>query len=163
MRIGTGAVGTRLTEKGAPALRTRPDVEGRSSCARAGSPAPGVTTGATHAAAAIAEAMRSRPAGPMRMGTGTVGTRLTENGACGRSSLFRSSAASAAGVGDTAHGPDEINQLRSEINQRFSEMNRRLDSFDERLCSVEIAFAKVDQRLEIIERVVLPDAPAPQE
>ena len=58
---------------------------------------------------------------------------------------------------------NEINQLRSEINQRFSEMNRRLDSFDERLRSVEIAFAKVDQRLEIIERVVLPDAPAPQE
>ena len=58
---------------------------------------------------------------------------------------------------------NEINQLRNEMNQRFSEMNRRLDSFDERLRSVEIAFAKVDQRLEIIERVVLPDAPAPQE
>ena len=57
----------------------------------------------------------------------------------------------------------EMNQLRNEMNQRFSEMNRRLDSFDERLRSVEIAFAKVDQRLEIIERVVLPDAPAPQE
>ena len=57
----------------------------------------------------------------------------------------------------------EMNQLRTEMNQRFSEMNRRLDSFDERLRSVEIAFAKVDQRLEIIERVVLPDAPAPQE
>ena len=57
----------------------------------------------------------------------------------------------------------EMNQLRTEMNQRFSEMNRRLDSFDERLCNVEIAFAKVDQRLEIIERVVLPDAPAPQE
>ena len=57
----------------------------------------------------------------------------------------------------------EMNQRFSEMNQRFSEMNRRLDSFDERLRSVEIAFAKVDQRLEIIERVVLPDAPAPQE
>ena len=58
---------------------------------------------------------------------------------------------------------NEMNQLRNEMNQRFSEMNRRLDSFDERLRGVEIAFAKVDQRLEIIERVVLPDAPAPQE
>ena len=57
----------------------------------------------------------------------------------------------------------EMNQLRTEMNQRFSEMNRRFDSFDERLRNVEIAFAKVDQRLEIIERVVLPDAPAPQE
>ena len=57
----------------------------------------------------------------------------------------------------------EMNQLRTEMNQRFSEMNRRLDSFDERLRAVEIAFAKVDQRLEIIERVVLPDAPAPPE
>ena len=57
----------------------------------------------------------------------------------------------------------EINQLRTEMNQRFSEMNRRLESFDERLRAVEIAFAKVDQRLEIIERVVLPDAPAPPE
>ena len=58
---------------------------------------------------------------------------------------------------------NEMNQRFSEMNQRFSEMNRRLDSFDERLRNVEIAFAKVDQRLEIIERVVLPDAPAPQE
>ena len=57
----------------------------------------------------------------------------------------------------------EMNQLRTEMNQRFSEMNRRLDSFDERLRAVEIGFAKVDQRLEIIERVVLPDAPAPPE
>ena len=57
----------------------------------------------------------------------------------------------------------EINQWFSEMNQRFSEMNRRLDSFDERLRAVEIGFAKVDQRLEIIERVVLPDAPAPPE
>ena len=58
---------------------------------------------------------------------------------------------------------NEMNQRFSEMNQRFSEMNRRLESFDERLRGVEIAFAKVDQRLEIIERVVLPDAPAPQE
>ena len=57
----------------------------------------------------------------------------------------------------------EMNQLRTEMNQRFSEMNRRLDSFDERLRAVEVGFAKVDQRLEIIERVVLPDAPAPPE
>ena len=57
----------------------------------------------------------------------------------------------------------EINQLRNEMNQRFSEMNRRLEIFDERLRSVEIAFAKVDQRLEIIERVLLPDAPSPPE
>ena len=58
---------------------------------------------------------------------------------------------------------NEMNQIRTEINQRFSEMNRRLELFDERLRSVEIAFAKVDQRLEIIERVLLPDAPSPPE
>ena len=56
-----------------------------------------------------------------------------------------------------------FNQLRSEMNQRFSETNRRLESFDERLRNVEIALGKLDQRLEIIERIVLPDAPDPPE
>ena len=58
---------------------------------------------------------------------------------------------------------NEMNQLRNEMNQRFSETNRRLESFDERLRNVEIASGKVDQRLAIIERVVLPDAPDPPE
>ena len=57
----------------------------------------------------------------------------------------------------------DFNQLRSEMNQRFSETNRRLESFDERLRNVEIALGKLDQRLEIIERIVLPDAPDPPE
>ena len=48
-------------------------------------------------------------------------------------------------------------QLDSEMNQRFAEVNRRLDAFDQRLRAVEVAFAKVDQRLETIERIVLPD------
>ena len=38
------------------------------------------------------------------------------------------------------------------------EVERRLESFDERLRNVEIAFGKVDQRLDIIERIVLPPA-----
>ena len=58
---------------------------------------------------------------------------------------------------------NEMNQLRNEMNQRFSETNRRLESFDERLRNVEIALGKLDQRLEIIERIVLPDAPDPPE
>ena len=48
-------------------------------------------------------------------------------------------------------------QLDSEMNQRFAEVNRRLDAFDQRLRAVEVAFAKVVQRLETIERIVLPD------
>ena len=58
----------------------------------------------------------------------------------------------------------EMSQLRSEMNQRFSEMNQRLESFDERLRNVEITLGKVLQRLEILERIVLPDpaeAPGP--
>ena len=51
----------------------------------------------------------------------------------------------------------EMSQLRSEVNQRLSEMNQRLESFDERLRNVEITLGKVLQRLEILERVVLPD------
>ena len=51
----------------------------------------------------------------------------------------------------------EMNQLRGEMNQRFSEMNRRLESFDERLRNVEVTLGKVLQRLEILDRIVLPD------
>ena len=44
---------------------------------------------------------------PIGMGRRTVGTTPTENGGCGRSSLFRSNAAPAAGPTCTAHGPGE--------------------------------------------------------
>ena len=54
-------------------------------------------------------------------------------------------------------------QLEAEMNQRFAEVNRRLDAFDERLRAVEIAFAKVDQRLRTIERIVLPNGGAEPE
>lgn len=57
---------------------------------------------------------------------------------------------------------NEVNQRFREVDQRFSEVNRRLEGFDERLRNVEIAFGKVDQRLELLERVVLPaDARTP--
>ena len=59
--------------------------------------------------------------------------------------------------GEMSQLRSEMSQLRSEVNQRLSEMNRRLDSFDERLRNVEITLGKVLQRLEILERVVLPD------
>ena len=66
--------------------------------------------------------------------------------------------------GEMSQLRSEVNQLRSEVNQRLSEMNQRLESFDERLRNVEVTLGKVLQRLEILERIVLPDpveAPGP--
>ena len=42
------------------------------------------------------------------------------------------------------------------IDARIDRIEARLDGFDERLRAVEIEFAKVDQRLLTLERVILP-------
>ena len=66
---------------------------------------------------------------------------------------------------------NQIDQRFNQIDQRFNErfngmeqrldrMEQRLDGFDERLRAVEIAFAKVDQRLSTLERSLLPSSPA---
>ena len=56
----------------------------------------------------------------------------------------------------TSNLRSDMNQRFDQVNQRFREVDRRLEGFDERLRNVEIAFGKVDQRLELLERVVLP-------
>ena len=67
-----------------------------------------------------------------------------------------------------------INQRIDDMNARIDDMNARIDElradvrelradhvrFDERLDAVEVAVGRVDQRLSIIERVVLPAPPA---
>ena len=57
-----------------------------------------------------------------------------------------------------------IDDLRAELTTRMDRLEARLeariDGLDERVRNVEIALAKVDQRLLTIERVVLP-APGP--
>lgn len=65
---------------------------------------------------------------------------------------------------------NQVEQRFSQVEQRFDDrfngmeqrldrMEQRLDGFDERLRAVEIAFAKVDQRLSTLERSLLPSAP----
>ena len=65
----------------------------------------------------------------------------------------------------------QINELRNEMNGRFDTTNGRIEElrndmredhreFSTRLRNVEIEFGKVDQRLETLERAVLPQAPA---
>ncbi len=64
-----------------------------------------------------------------------------------------------------------IDELRNEMNGRFDTTNGRIDElrndmredhreFNTRLRNVEIEFGKVEQRLETLERAVLPQAPA---
>ena len=64
---------------------------------------------------------------------------------------------------DTNQRFDQIDQRFTQVEQRFNErfnrMEQRLDGFDERLRAVEIAFAKVDQRLLILERTLIPSPP----
>lgn len=64
---------------------------------------------------------------------------------------------------DTNQRFNQIEQRFSQVEQRFDDrfnrMEQRLDGFDERLRAVEIAFAKVDQRLSTLERSLLPSAP----
>ncbi len=51
------------------------------------------------------------------------------------------------------------NILRAEISAVRAELGTRLDSFDARLRAVEVEFGKVDQRLETLERAIIPSAP----
>ena len=56
---------------------------------------------------------------------------------------------------------DDLNGRIDDLNDRVDRIEARLDRFDERLRGVEIAFAKVDQRLETLERTLLPPASPP--
>ena len=56
-----------------------------------------------------------------------------------------------------------IDDVRNDLRDFRTEVNARMDGFDTRLRNVEIAFGKVDQRLLIIERVVLPTPEPPAE
>ena len=56
-----------------------------------------------------------------------------------------------------------IDDLRADIGNLRTDVRRledRLDRLDDRLRAVEVAFGKVEQRLETLERVILP-APEP--
>ncbi len=55
-----------------------------------------------------------------------------------------------------------VNSRMDRIESRMDRIETRLDGFDARLRNVENAFAKVDQRLLTIERVVLPGRAAGQ-
>ena len=55
-------------------------------------------------------------------------------------------------------GFDRVDARFDRVDARFDRADGRMDGFDERLRAVEIGFGKVDQRLSIIERVLLPDA-----
>ena len=52
--------------------------------------------------------------------------------------------------------------LTGDIRADLRDMNNRLDGFDARLRAVEIAFGKVAQSLETLERLHLPTPPAGQ-
>ena len=63
-----------------------------------------------------------------------------------------------------------LSALRDELSARIDKTNDRIDALrdelredhaalDARLRGVEIGFAKVDQRLETVERAILPQAP----
>lgn len=54
---------------------------------------------------------------------------------------------------------EDTNQRFNQMEQRFNRIEQRLDGFDERLRAVEISFAKVDQRLLILERTLIPAPP----
>ena len=71
---------------------------------------------------------------------------------------------------DTNQRFNQVEQRFSQIERRFDDrfngmeqrldrMEQRLDGFDERLRAVEIAFAKIDQRLSTLERSLLPSPP----
>ena len=58
---------------------------------------------------------------------------------------------------------DEVNVRFEEVRGELQEMKARMDSFDTRLRNLEVAFGRVDQRLLIIERYVLPTPEPPAE
>ena len=51
-----------------------------------------------------------------------------------------------------------INDLAADLRDFRTEANRRMDGFDARLRAVEIAFAKIEQRLATLERAIIPAA-----
>ncbi len=51
-----------------------------------------------------------------------------------------------------------INDLAADLRDFRTEVNSRMDGFDARLRAVEIAFAKIDQRLATLERAIIPAA-----
>ena len=53
---------------------------------------------------------------------------------------------------------DDLRDLRTEMRADMRDIRATLERFDARLDAVEIALAKLDQRLLTIERVVLPAA-----
>ena len=86
-----------------------------------------------------------------------------------------------ARIDDVSARIDDVNARFDDVNARFDDVNARIDDlgadlrdfrtevnarmegFDTRLRNVEIAFGKVDQRLLIIERFVLPTPEQPVE
>ncbi len=56
---------------------------------------------------------------------------------------------------------NRIDDVIDGMHRRMDRIEVRLDRFDERLRAVEIAFGKIDQRLETLERAILPTAPPP--
>ena len=54
---------------------------------------------------------------------------------------------------DKAHG-----ELRDAITSAETRLGQRIDGLDTRLRNVEVGFARIDQRLETLERVILPPA-----
>ena len=56
-----------------------------------------------------------------------------------------------------------MDRLEARLDTRMDRLEARMDGLDERVRNVEIALAKVEQRLLTIERVVLPapEPPAP--
>ena len=64
-----------------------------------------------------------------------------------------------ARVGDLrADVNTRINDLAADLRDFRTEVNRRMDGFDARLRAVEIAFAKIEQRLATLERAIIPAA-----
>ena len=67
--------------------------------------------------------------------------------------------ATAARIGEVERRLDQrIGGVERRLDQRIDRIEDRLDGFGARLRAVEVAFAKVDQRLETIERAVIPSA-----
>ena len=54
---------------------------------------------------------------------------------------------------DKAHA-----ELRDAITSAETRLGERIDGLDGRLRNVEVGFARIDQRLETLERVILPPA-----
>ncbi len=92
-------------------------------------------------------------------GIGIVGAILTTG--VGLAALMISLIAGVNTRVDDVRG--ELRDFRTEVNARMEGFDARMEGFDARLRNVEVAFGKVDQRLLIIERFVLPTPEQPGE